>query len=67
MRVKLQPSAVRLTTPMVGSRTIPTYGEDKDAAVSAFHKAFSESQPEATRIPGLQAFAGAVCFLLLNG
>ena len=68
LRVNLQPSAVRPATPVLSSRQkpstpetcIPSLGEDKDAAVSAFHKAFSDSQPKATRIPGLQAFAGAV-------
>lgn len=68
LRVKVQPSAVRPSTPVLSSRQkpstpgtcIPSFGEDKEAAFTSFHKAFSDSLPEATRIPGLQAFAGAV-------
>lgn len=68
LRVKVQPSAVRRATPVLSSRQkpstpgtcIPSFGEDKEAACTSFHKAFGDSLPEATRIPGLQAFAGAI-------
>lgn len=68
MNVKLQP-AVRPKTP-VNRKSAPSclgagvteedFTSDKEAAMASFHKAFTDSQAEATRIPGLQSFAGAV-------
>jgi hypothetical protein len=40
--------------------TTPSFAEDKETARSAFMKAYEQSLPAETRIPGLQSFAGAV-------